>query len=128
MPCGEGAEPSRAFAKVQAGSGQEFCGKRLRPPQLRSRQQRTAASGQGDGLFAQLPVAQLRRWDWAGAAGDPAAEARIQGEFATQLLTHGAAVVRNVPTEEGEIIPAMDTDSEAEAIRRRRLDRFGANP
>ena len=30
--------------------------------------------------------------------------------------------------EEGEIVPAMDTDSEAEAIRRRRLERFGANP
>ena len=37
-------------------------------------------------------------------------------------------MVEAAPGEEGEIIPAMDTDSEAEAIRRRRLERFGANP
>ena len=37
-------------------------------------------------------------------------------------------MVEAAPTEEGEIIPAMDTDSEAEAIRRRRLERFGATP
>ena len=37
-------------------------------------------------------------------------------------------MVEAAPTEEGEIIPAMDADSEAGAIRRRRLGRFGANP
>ena len=43
--------------------------------------------------------------------------------FSAELA--GTAVVEALAE---TIIPATDTDSEAEAIRRRRLERFGANP
>ena len=60
------------------------------------------ADGALDGGFG---TDTLRRFDWARAgAGQEEGERALLGDVCTQLLTHGAAVVRNVPRDEGEIV------------------------
>ena len=63
-----------------------------------------------------------------GPERDETADAAPGEEEIVEAAPTEEEMVEAAPGEEGEIIPAMDTDSEAEAIRRCRLERFGATP
>ena len=78
--------------------------------------------GVGVGADAESPAPE--KTEGSGEAIGPERDETVEAAAPTEDGMAQAAPVE----EEGEIVPATDTDSEAEAIRRRRLERFGANP
>ena len=78
--------------------------------------------GVGVGADAESPAPE--KTEGSGEAIGPERDETVEAAAPTEDGMAQAAPVE----EEGEIVPAMNTDSEAEAIRRRRLERFGANP